>query len=88
MLIKNTIALSVAAVLISASAAMAATTHRDQRAAAQNRAAQADRDGSSYAAAVRSQNAVGPRYDAADTHYYEPSDNGSVWSYYPGYTSH
>jgi hypothetical protein len=24
---------------------------------------------------------------AQDTHYYEPSQNGSVWSYYPGYTA-
>jgi hypothetical protein len=24
----------------------------------------------------------------AQSHYYEPSDNGSVWSDYPGYTDH
>jgi hypothetical protein len=24
----------------------------------------------------------------AESHYYEPSDNGSVWSDYPGYTDH
>jgi hypothetical protein len=23
---------------------------------------------------------------SAGTHYYEPGDNGSVWSFYPGYT--
>jgi hypothetical protein len=25
---------------------------------------------------------------AAGTHYYEPGDNGSVWSFYRGYTDH
>jgi hypothetical protein len=25
---------------------------------------------------------------AAGSHYYEPGDNGSVWSDYPGYTDH
>ena len=71
MVSKKTIALSFAAMLVSASAAMAATTHPRHAAAA---AAEAP---ASYAAASR-QGQAGP-------YYYEADDNGSVWANYPGY---
>jgi hypothetical protein len=87
MLIKNTIALSVAAVLISASAAMAATTHHSRRATAPRQAAQdqVEQD-AAYGSAARWQNQGRPSF-AAGPFYYEPEDNGSPFAYYPGYTT-
>ena len=80
MLNRKTLALSFAAVLISASAAMAATTHHHHRTVTHHAARNTD-SRLSYGEAIRSQSAGGP-------YYYEPSVNGSAWSYYPGYTSH
>jgi len=79
MMLRKTIALSFVAMLASASAAMAATTHpadgalrhrANMKTAAEARA--------SYAAEAPSRNQVGP-------YYYDSDSNGSVWSYYPGY---
>jgi hypothetical protein len=73
---RKTIALSFAAVLASASAAMAATTHPTHT--IHHRANAAAEARTSYAAEARSRNQVGP-------YYYDSDSNGSVWSYYPGY---
>ena len=78
MVSRKTIALSFAAVLASASAAMAATTHHPQGVAAQQRADAAAEARASYAAEARWHNQAGP-------YYYEADDNGSVWAFYPGY---
>jgi hypothetical protein len=88
MLIKNTIALSLAAVLISASAAMAATTHHSRRVTAPRQAAQdqVEQDDAAYGSAARWQNQGRQSY-AAGPFYYEPQDNGSPFAYYPGYTT-
>ncbi len=80
MLNRKTIALSLAAVLVSASAAMAASNHhrihqRTERSVPQGSFAAQQEGFNAYA---RAQGATGP-------HYYEPSENGTVWSYYPGY---
>jgi hypothetical protein len=77
MIFRTTLALSVVAVLASASAAMAATTHRPQR-AVQQHASTASEASSSYAVAARFRNQPGP-------YYYDQGSSGSVWSYYPGY---
>ncbi len=82
---RNAVALSLAAVLVSASAAMAAPTHRHSSTttAPQARAAQQPdvRDPRlSYGATPQ-------RYQSGP-YYYQGDDNGSTWSYYPGYTAH
>jgi cytochrome oxidase Cu insertion factor (SCO1/SenC/PrrC family) len=71
---RNAIALSIAAMLVSATAATAAPTHRHHV-----RHPAADARGA-YAAAPAEVRAPMGQY------YYEPSVGGSVWSYYPGYT--
>jgi hypothetical protein len=76
MIFRKTIALSFAAMLVSASAAMAATTQR--QGAVRHRASTATEAQASYAAQVRSPTQVGP-------YYYGQGSSGSVWSYYPGY---
>jgi hypothetical protein len=73
MISRKTIALSIAALAVSASAAMAATTHHRPTPRHVDTAAAA-----SYAAAPNA------RYVAAP-HYYDADDNGSVWANYPGY---
>jgi hypothetical protein len=78
MVFRKTIALSFAAMLASASAAMAATTHHPHGMAAQPRADRADNARASYAAEAR-------RHDQAGPYYYGADDNGSVWAFYPGY---
>jgi hypothetical protein len=86
MISRKTIALSFAAILVSASAAMAATTHPTH--GTHHRADVSDEARSSYAAEPRWQDsyAAEPRQQRqGGLHYYEGSDNGSVWSFYPGY---
>jgi hypothetical protein len=75
MTFRKTIALSFIAMLASASAAMAATPHRQAAGRHHGNATEAQ---ASYAAQARAQNQAGP-------YYYDASSNGSVWSYYPGY---
>jgi hypothetical protein len=77
MISRKTIALSMAVIAVSASAAMAATTHPRHERPVQQRAYNADEARASYAAAD-------PR-GFTGTHYYGADDNGSVWSFYPGY---
>jgi hypothetical protein len=78
MISRKTIALSILTIVVSASAAMAATTHhRYVPSMQQQRAYNADEARASYAAA-------GPR-GLTGPHYYGADDNGSVWSFYPGY---
>jgi hypothetical protein len=62
--------------LASASAAMAAPTHRPYRAVQQH--ASTATEASIYAAAGRFRNQPGP-------YYYDQGSSGSVWSYYPGF---
>jgi hypothetical protein len=75
MIFRKTLALSLVAMLVSASAAMAATTHRQGTVRHHANATEA---GASYAAQARLQNQAGPFY-------YDHDSNGSVWSYYPGF---
>ena len=76
MIFRKTLGFSFAAMLVSASAAMAATTPRQS--AVRHHAITAAEAQAGYAAHARSQYQTGPyRYDSGS--------NGSVWSYYPGY---
>jgi hypothetical protein len=76
----KTAAFTLAAILVSATASMAAPVHH--RLSAQERAAQAER-----ARDARASYAQDYQQNAAAQHYYEPDDNGSMWSYYQGYSS-
>ncbi len=73
MINRNAIALSLAAVLLSATGALAQTTHHRVNPRVERTVPQ-----TSYNANARAQAFSGP-------HYYEPSLNGSVWSFYQGY---
>jgi hypothetical protein len=76
MISRKTIALSVAALVVSAPAAMAATTHHRYETSVQR----------TYNAEARASFAAAPgaRY-LAGPYYYGGDDNGSVWAFYPGY---
>jgi hypothetical protein len=76
MISRKIIALSVAAVALSASAATAATTHHRYETSVQ-RANNAEAR-ATFAAAPGARYPAGPYYYGAD-------DNGSVWAFYPGY---
>jgi hypothetical protein len=76
MISRKMIALSIAALVVSASTAMAATTHHRYETSAQR--ADNAQARASFAAAQDARYLAGP-------HYYGADDNGSVWAFYPGY---
>jgi hypothetical protein len=76
MISRKTIALSLATLVVSASAAMAATTHHRYETSVQR--ANNPEARATFAAAPGARYLAGPYYYGAD-------DNGSVWAFYPGY---